>query len=204
MGTEFASRSMTYPLGRITSFSLQQNFLKLLQFFPENLQLKQYNMNRIRLSAVNFVTNNWSKPFKNGNVFYRISFKCICVKISRLYIKLFYKLFTRATESGRSIGGCNFRNILAIKVPKCHGGKIYVFCQENSNFLRNPLSGIWSLPFHYGYCWNHEKSHSRKTQSQRNLYHSWRVSKNGKSWDLPYKWRIWSCILSYGPGTLFR
>ena len=40
--------------------------------------------------------------------------------------------FTRATESGRSMGSCNFRNILPIHVPKCYGGQIYVFDKKNS------------------------------------------------------------------------
>ena len=39
----------------------------------------------------------------------------------------FMNFFTRATDSGRSMGGCNFRNILPNNVPKCHGGEIYGF-----------------------------------------------------------------------------
>ena len=46
--------------------------------------------------------------------------------------ELFYKLFTRATESGWSMGGCNFRNILPINVPKCYGGKIFFFDRKFS------------------------------------------------------------------------
>ena len=52
--------------------------------------------------------------------------------VSRQYTQLFYKLFTRKTESGRSMGGCKFRNILRINVPKCHGRKIYVFYKKLS------------------------------------------------------------------------
>ena len=39
--TEFASRSMTYPSGRVISHSLQKMFSKLLKFLPENLQHTQ-------------------------------------------------------------------------------------------------------------------------------------------------------------------
>ena len=45
----------------------------------------------------------------------------------------FYKLFTRATESGRQTGRCNFRNILPVNVPKSHGGKNYDFDKKLSN-----------------------------------------------------------------------
>ena len=158
----------------------------------------------MRLSAVNFVRKSWSKSFNNGIVYNRVGFKCIGTTISRQYTELFYKLFTRATESGWSMGGGNFRNVLPINVPKCHGGKICVFWQETFEVVRVLLSGTWSLPFPYGYCWSHEHSHSRKTQSQQNLYHSLSVSKNAKTWDLPWKWRIWACILEYGSGTHFR
>ena len=144
-------------------------------------------MNKMRLSAVNFIRKSWWKSFNDGVVYNRVAFKCICTTISRQYTELFYKLFTRATESGRSMGGCSFGNILPINVPKGHGGKIYVFWQETFKFVRILLPGTWSLPFHYGYCWSHEHSHSRKTQSQRKLYHSLSVHKNAKSLDLPCK-----------------
>ena len=38
---------------------------------------------------------------------------------------------------------------------------------------------------------------SRKTRSQWELYHSLSVSKNAKNWELPCKWRIWSCIFRF-------
>ena len=129
-------------------------------------------MNKIRYSAVNFIRKSWSMSFNNQTVNNRVGFKCICTTVSRQKTQLFYKLFTRATESGRSMGGCNFRNILAINVLKCHGGKVYVFWQETFKAVRILLSGTWCLPFHYGYCWSQEHSHSRKTQSQWKLYHS--------------------------------
>ena len=124
----------------------------------------------MRLSAVNFIRKSWSKSFNYGIVYKRVGFKCISATISRKYTELFYKLLTRATESGWLMGSCNFRNILPINVPKCYGGKIYVFWQETFKVVRILLPGTWSLPFHYGYCWSPEHSHSRKTQSQRKLY----------------------------------
>ena len=129
-------------------------------------------MNKMRLSAVNFIRKRWSKSFKIGIVYNRVGFKCICTTSSRQYTELFYKFFTRATETGWSMGGCNFRNILPINVPKCYGGEIYDFWQETFKVIRIQLHGTWSLPFHHGYCWSHEHSHSGKTQSQRKLYQS--------------------------------
>ena len=45
--------------------------------------------------------------------------KCTCATVSTQYIELVCKLFNRAIESGRSMGGCNSRNNLPINVPKC-------------------------------------------------------------------------------------
>ncbi len=163
---------MIYPSGRVIGHSLQKRFSKLLRFLPKNLQHTQWRMNKTRLSAVNFIRKSWSESFNVGIVYNRIGFKCICATISRHYTELFYKLFTRATESGWSMGGCNFRNILPIIVPKCYGGKKYLFWQETFKVVRILLSRTWSLPFHYGFCWSDEHSHSRKRQSQRKLYHS--------------------------------
>ena len=52
---EFASRSMTYLLGKAISHSLRKKFSKLLQFLPKNLQPTQLRMNKMRLSAANFI-----------------------------------------------------------------------------------------------------------------------------------------------------
>ena len=125
--TELASLSMTYPSRRVISHSLHKKFSKKLQFLPENLQHTQQRMNKMILSAVNSIRKRWSKSFNKGIVYNRVGFKCICTTISRQYTGLFYKLFTRATESGWSMGGCNFRNILPINEPKCYGGESYVF-----------------------------------------------------------------------------
>ena len=121
MEIEFASRSMIYPSGKVISHSLHKRFPKLLNFFPENLQHTQERMNKMRLlriSSVNFIRNCCSKSFNNGIVYNRVSFKCICTTISRQNTELFYKIFTRATEPGRSMGACNFKNGLPINVPK--------------------------------------------------------------------------------------
>ena len=39
--TEFPSRNMTYPSGRVIDDNLHKRFSKLLQFLPENLKLTQ-------------------------------------------------------------------------------------------------------------------------------------------------------------------
>ena len=116
-----------------------------MQFLSENLQHTQQRMNKARLSAVNFIRKSWTKSFNKGIVYNTVGSKCICTTISGQYTEIFYKLFTRATESGKSMGGCNFRNILSVNVPKCHGGKIYVFWQKNSQSWQN--STIWNTVF---------------------------------------------------------
>ena len=128
-------------------------------------------MNKMRLSAVNFIRKSWSKSFNNGIVYNRVGFKCISANISRQNTELLYKLLTKATKSGWSMGGCIFRNILPINIPNVTE-RIYVFWQKSLKFVRILLSGISSLPFNYGYCWSLEHSHSRKTQSHWKLYHS--------------------------------
>ena len=110
-------------------------------------------MNKARLSAVSFIRNSWSKSFNKGIVYSRVGLKRICAIISRQYTELFYKPFTRATESGRPMVDCNFGNILPFTVPKCHGGKIYVFWHKTFKVVRILLYESWSLPFHNGCCW---------------------------------------------------
>ena len=36
-------------------------------------------------------------------------------------------------ESGKSMGGCNFGNILSINLLKCQGGKVHIFDKTSSN-----------------------------------------------------------------------
>ena len=162
---------MTYPSVRVISHSLQKGSRNCCHFF-QNPPTCTIKMNKMRSCAVSFIRKNWSKSFNKGIVYNRVGFKCICATISRQYTELFYKLFTRASESGWSMGGCNLRNIQAIKVPKCYGRKIHVFWQETFKLIRILLPGCWSLLFHYGYCWSREHSRSRKKQAQRNRYQS--------------------------------
>ena len=84
-------------------------------------------MKKTRLCAVNFIRKSWSDWFNNGIVYNIVGFKCICATIFKPYTELFYKLFTRAIESGWSMGGYNFKKIPPINVPKCYGGKFDVF-----------------------------------------------------------------------------
>ena len=128
-------------------------------------------MNETRLSAVIFIRKNRSKSFYNGIVYNGVGFKCICTNISRQYTELFYKLFTTATESGRSMGGCNFRNNLPINVPKCHGGKLFVFWRETFRVVKILLSGTW---FHACITDIVEAMNTlfqEKLYHKRNLYH---------------------------------
>ena len=77
------------------------------------------------------------------------------------------------------------------------------FDESTSKVVWFLLSGTRSLPLLYGFCWNHGHSHSRRTQSQWKLYHSWNISKNAKSWFSPCKWRVWSCSFSADLGHVF-
>ena len=62
------------------------------------------------------------------------------------------------------MGGCNFRNILTIIVPKKWRG--------NSSFL--------TRIFHQRHCGSLEYAHSREKQTQRNLHNSKGFSQNAK------------------------
>ena len=90
-------------------------------------------MNRKRLSAEIFIRRRWSKSFNNGIVYKRVGCKCICTTISRQKTELFYKLFTRATESGWSMGGCSFKNILPSIYQNVTEGKFMFFDKKFSN-----------------------------------------------------------------------
>ena len=101
-------------------------------------------MNKMRLSAVNFTRTSWSKSFNDGIVYNRLGFKFICDTISRQNTELFYKLFTRATESGRSIGGCKSRDILSSMYQMSRKEKL---CFLTRNFQSRQNSTIWNLVF---------------------------------------------------------
>ena len=170
----------------------------------KNLQHTQKRVNKMRLSAVNFIKKSWSKSFNNGIAYNRVGFKRICSIISRQNTELFYKLFTRATDSGRSMGGCNFRNILPFNIPKSHGGKIYVFLDKNQSRQK---STIWDLIFTLPLrillkpwtLWFKNDAITAKTVSQFKS-----LEERKKKRDLVCKWSIWYWILQYGSGTHFR
>ena len=103
-----------------------------MQFLPEKIQHTLWWITRMRLSAVYFITENWSNLFNNGVLYWTIDFKCIFGTFSEHYSQLFYKLFIGATESGRSMRGCKFGNILPGNVLKCHRREIHVFWKQNT------------------------------------------------------------------------
>ena len=144
METEFSSRSMTYLSGRVISYSLQKKFSKLLQSLPENLQHTQWRMNRTRLTAVIFHQSR-SESFNNGLVYIRVGFKCICATNSRQYTELFYKLYARATESGRSIFRLQFQKYPTHQRTKMSRRENLYFL--TTNFQSRQNSTIWNLVF---------------------------------------------------------
>ena len=117
-----------------------------------------------------FFRKNWSKSFINGISHNRIDDKCICATVFRQHIQLFYKLFTGATESGRSMGSCNLGKILAVNVPKCQRVIFHLLWWKNFGvvwFLRSG-TGFYPCITDIGGAMN---TLSRKKQSQRELYH---------------------------------
>ena len=139
-------------------------------------------MNRMTLSVVIFLKKVWSKhlarePCLIGH------FACICATISRQCFQFLYKRFTGALESRGSMG---FLQVGKKTTHQCTKTlqrdrvKVHVFWQETLEVVRLLLSGTESFSFQYGYCWSHEHSHYRKTQSQRKLNHSYIIPKNSK------------------------
>ena len=63
-------------------------------------------------------------------------------------MRFFHKHFSRSTESGKSMRGCNFGKILPINVPKFQEKKFIFFEKKTLKVVKIPLSGTWSLPFH--------------------------------------------------------
>ena len=140
-GVRISKYDLPFRKGNKPQFT--QEVFEIVAIFPENLQHTQKNRNKMRLSAVNFIRKRCSKSFNSGIVYKRDGFKCIYTTISRQFNELFYKLFTSATESGWSRGGCKFRNIIPINVPKCYGGEIYVFLTRNFQNHQNLFT--WNL-----------------------------------------------------------
>ena len=105
----------------------------------------------------------------------------------------FFTIFYRSTWNWKANRRLLFRKYLTQQCAKTSQRENSCFWVKFFKVVWTVLSGTRSLPLQYGYCWTHENSHSRKTQSQRKLNHS--VSRNAKKWDLPCEWTIWSCIL---------
>ena len=136
---------MACLLARVFSHSLHRNFFYLLQFLPEDLQHTRSRMNRMGLSVVCFIRKNWSKSSNNGIVYNEVGLQCIGATFIRQKTRFFYNGFTGATVSGRSIGSCDFGNIVPVNVPKCQSGKIHVSWRK---MLRSCMNfTIWNPVF---------------------------------------------------------
>ena len=145
--TDFASQSTADPSGKNISHNILGKFLKLLRFLPENLQHTQKKMNKMRLSAVNFIRKSWWKSSSNGIAYNRVGCKCMCATISRQYTELFYRNFTRATQSGRSMGCCSFGKFLPINASMYQNVTVekFLFFWWKKNIQSRPRlnSTIW-------------------------------------------------------------
>ena len=97
------------------------------------------------------------------------------------------------------MGGCNFRNILPINVPKHNGGMFRVFRRETFKIYVNLQSRTWAKHFHHRHCGSHEYAYSREEQSQRNLHNSQGFSQTAISCNYPCQGYLWSCILQHRP-----
>ena len=103
--------------------------------------------------------------------------------------------FTRTTKLGGSMGGCNFRNILPVNVPKHNGGIFQVFWRETFKIYDNLQTGTWSIHFHHRRCGSHEYVHSRGKHTQRNLHNSQGFSQNAEDCIYACKRYLWCRVL---------
>ena len=92
------------------------------------------------------------------------------------------EVFDFATESGGAMGSYVLGTILPIIVPNWHRGVSHPFTQILFKFVRNWLSRIQAIRFHYWFCWSHQNALSRKRQLQWGLYQSQNISKKAKNW----------------------
>ena len=74
-----------------------------------------------------FYQEKLNKSFNNGFFYKRVGFQRFWRIVSGQHTQLFYKLFTRASKHGGAQGGCNFRSILPINVPKYNEKEIQFF-----------------------------------------------------------------------------
>ena len=122
-------------------------------------------------------------------------------KYSRHYTLFPQKFLSRVTESGKTMGGCKFGNILPIIVQKCYRGYSLNFLTQQFQtrqtiIIWNPISTFFS-----------DIDAAMKTPFQdrinyTNFHRSQDVSKNTKIWDSPRNWRIGSSILHHGVRSL--
>ena len=87
-------------------------------------------MSRTRFFKANFIKKSWLNSFNNGFIQNRVGFKRFWRIVSRQNTQFFHELFSRASKLGVAMGGCIFRNILHINVPKYNGGKFQVFDEK--------------------------------------------------------------------------
>ena len=167
-------------------------FRKCCNFIHKTSSIHIKGWTRRRLSAVNFLTKSRSKSFNNGIVYNRVGFKCICATISRHYTELFYKLCTRATESGSSMACCNFRKVLPINVTKV---KIMFFDEK----LSKPSEFYYLETGLYPSITDIVEAINTLLQERHNHSENFitiKVSRRTqKSKNLPCKWKIWSFFL---------
>ena len=135
-----------------------------------------------------FVGKSWSKSLNNEIVYSRVGLKCICATISRQYPDLFYNYFTRATESGRSMGGRRFRIIQRSNVPNCHGGKMCVSWQKK---LSKSSELYYLEPRFHPSITGIVEAMNTLIQQRHNHSEICITDKVSRSWDLPCKWKIW-------------
>ena len=192
---------MTYASGKVISHSLQGKFSTLLQFLPENLHHTQQKLNRMRL----FIKKAWSKTFINGIVYQRVGFKCMCATISRQHTQLFCKLMIGATDSGRSMRGCNcgknptlhwtkvsWREISCFLIKKnFQSRQCFTISDSVFTFPLRILFKLWTVSFRKNTIL--AKAVSLLKKSERTQKSKIYLSNE----------RTWSRILQYGPGTQF-
>ena len=66
------------------------------------------------------------------------------------------------------MGGCNFRKILPINLPKHNGGIFQVFWRQTFKNYVNLQSTPWAIHFHHRHCGSHKYAYSKEEQPQRN------------------------------------
>ena len=102
-------------------------------------------MNKMRLSAVNFVRKSWSKSLNNGIVYNRVGFKCIWATVSRQKTQLFYRFLTKRNWIWKVIGRLQFQKYPTHQCTK--KSRREKLCFLTRNFRNGQNSIIWNLVF---------------------------------------------------------